>query len=186
MRKRDLTYNTSQANLPRLGKKLFALSFFTVLVSLFFCSTYKPTAWTGLSIYFSLSQLGGANTPELSIDERKQKHVSFDASSLMRSQTLATMDETSFQRAAAAAAAANAGGGGGAPGGVLLPAHSSERLIDSTAMGGSQGFRDSLDFAYISEMLPPELARQIMLGKRAFVAKLSTLRLDFLSGLFPF
>eukprot|EP00095_Tigriopus_kingsejongensis_P003373 maker-scaffold153_size302544-snap-gene-1.8 protein:Tk03373 transcript:maker-scaffold153_size302544-snap-gene-1.8-mRNA-1 annotation:"serine threonine-protein kinase" len=100
--------------------------------------------------------MGGVNTPELSIDDRKQKHVSFDASSLMRSQTLATMDESSFQRAAA---------GGGVPGGALLPSHSSERLIDSTAGGGSQGLRDSLDFAYISEILPPDLARQLMLER---------------------
>ena len=33
-------------------------------------------------------------TGEVSLDDRKQKHVSFDASSLMRSQTLATMDES--------------------------------------------------------------------------------------------
>ena len=39
-----------------------------------------------------------AGTPEVSLDDRKQKHVSFDSSSLMRSQTLATMDEASFHR----------------------------------------------------------------------------------------
>ncbi len=67
---------------------------------------------------------GGASTPEVSLDERKQKHVSFDASSLMRSQTLATMDEGAFQRALAAQQQQQPGGGG-----VLLPSHSSERLV---------------------------------------------------------
>ena len=43
-----------------------------------------------------------AGTPEVSLDDRRQKHVSFDSSSLMRSQTLSTMDESSFQRALAA------------------------------------------------------------------------------------
>ena len=68
----------------------------------------------------------------------------------MRSQTLATMDESAFQRALAAQKAAMA------PDGASL---SSERLIDS------QGEAKS-DFAYYSELLPPELARQIMLGEQ--------------------
>ena len=38
----------------------------------------------------------------MSLDDRKQKHVSFDSSSLMRSQTLATMDEATFHRMQAA------------------------------------------------------------------------------------
>jgi hypothetical protein len=46
--------------------------------------------------------LNKAGTPEVSLDDRKQKHVSFDSSSLMRSQTLATMDEATFHRMQAA------------------------------------------------------------------------------------
>ena len=74
--------------------------------------------------------------------------MSFDASSLMRSQTVATMEEAGFPPQS----------------GVLLPSHSSERLIDSSAAAAA-ALKDNADFAYLSEMLPPELARQIMLGK---------------------
>ena len=86
--------------------------------------------------------------------------VSFDSSSLMRSQTIATMDESTFQRTHGAASA-SAGAGANAPlqqQGQLQPSQSSERLIDNSAPHPS-------DFAYYSEMLPPELARQLMLGE---------------------
>ena len=99
---------------------------------------------------------GTCTTPEVSLDERKQKHVSFDASSLMRSQTIATMDESTYNRTQAATSAP-----GQAetlpPGSTLAPAHSSERLISD----GSKS-----DFAYYSELLPPDLARQLMLGMK--------------------
>jgi len=91
---------------------------------------------------FSDQVSGGASTPEVSLDEqRKQKHVSFDASSLMRSQTIATMDESSYNRTLLGQQAG--------------PSHSSaERLIDKENEGT----------AYSLEMLPPELARQLMMG----------------------
>ena len=76
----------------------------------------------------------------------------------MRSQTIATMDESTFQRTHGAA---SAGAGANAPlqqQGQLQPSQSSERLIDNSAPHPS-------DFAYYSEMLPPELARQLMLGE---------------------
>ena len=82
-----------------------------------------------------------------SSDDRRQKHVSFDSSSLMRSQTLATMDEASFQRIAAAVNAQNM---------TSSPSKSSERLIDG---------RKTPDFEFYSQILPPELARQIMLER---------------------
>lgn len=81
-------------------------------------------------------------------DDRRGKHVSFDSSSLMRSQTLATMDEASFQRMAAAAAQNMASSSS--------PSKSSERLIDG---------RKTPDFEFYSQIFPPELARQIMLGR---------------------
>ncbi len=84
----------------------------------------------------------------MTLDDRKQKHVSFDSSSLMRSQTLATMDEASFQRMAAAAAAASQNI-------ASSPSKSSERLIDG---------RKTPDFELYSQIFPPELARQLMLG----------------------
>lgn len=85
---------------------------------------------------------GGPSTPEISLDDRsRQKHVSFDSSSLMRSQTLATMDEASFQKTVDNTSA-----------GIKS---SNERLLDSAKS----------DFEYYSECLPPELARQLMLGK---------------------
>ena len=92
------------------------------------------------SFFFQLDQ-------ELSADDRKQKHVSFDSSSLMRSQTLATMDEASFQRMAAVVASQTM---------ASSPSKSSERLIDG---------RKTPEFELYSQIFPPELARQIMMGK---------------------
>ena len=80
-------------------------------------------------------------------NDRRQKHVSFDSSSLMRSQTLAAMDEASFQRMAAAVASQTL---------ASSPSKSSERLIDG---------RKTPDFEFYSQIFPPELARQIMMGK---------------------
>ena len=88
--------------------------------------------------------------------------VSFDSSSLMRSQTIATMDEATYQRTHGAGIAPSPGSaaGAGAPQpGQLQPSQSSERLIDHSAPP------HPADFAYYSEMLPPELARQLMLGE---------------------
>ena len=84
-------------------------------------------------------------------EDRRQKHVSFDSSSLMRSQTLATMDEASFQRMAAAIASQNM---------ASSPSKSSERLIDG---------RKTPDLELYSQIFPPDLARQIMMGKATFV-----------------
>ena len=56
-----------------------------------------------------------------------------------------------------------AGIGGG--GGQLQPSQSSERLIDNSAPHPPPPQPHSGDFAYYSEMLPPELARQLMLGE---------------------
>ena len=102
-------------------------------------------------------------TSEVSLDDRKQKHVSFD-SSLMRSQTLATMDEASFQRMAAAVAlqgcnisATNIGiPTTEADGLATTPSISTERLIDG---------RKTPDFELYSQVFPPEIARQLMQGK---------------------
>ena len=89
---------------------------------------------------------------ELCTDDRKQKHVSFDSSSLMRSQTLATMDEASFQRMAAVVASQTM---------ASSPSKSSERLIDG---------RKTPDFELYSQIFPPELARQIMMGELIVLA----------------
>ena len=102
--------------------------------------------------------------PEVSLDDRKQKHVSFDSSSLMRSQTIATMDEASFQRMAAAAAlqgsvisSTNMVTSTMESGGlVTTPSLSTERLIDG---------RKTPDFELYSQVFPPEIARQLMQGK---------------------
>ena len=102
--------------------------------------------------------------PEVSLDDRKQKHVSFDSSSLMRSQTIATMDEASFQRMAAAAAlqgsvipSTNMATSTMETGGlVTTPSLSTERLIDG---------RKTPDFELYSQVFPPEIARQLMQGK---------------------
>ena len=82
----------------------------------------------------------------------------------MRSQTLATMDEASFQRMAAAAVQAggtttsnaatytNESLGGGL---VTTPSLSTERLLDG---------RKTPDFEFYSQVFPPEIARQLMQG----------------------
>ena len=87
--------------------------------------------------------------------------MSFDSSSLMRSQTVATMDEATYQRTHGGGIAPSPGApGAGAPQpGQLQPSQSSERLIDHSASPNPG------DFAYYSEMLPPDLARQLMLGE---------------------
>ena len=100
----------------------------------------KNYPFTQYFFFFQLDQ-------ELSADDRKQKHVSFDSSSLMRSQTLATMDEASFQRMAAVVASQTM---------ASSPSKSSERLIDG---------RKTPEFELYSQIFPPELARQIMMGK---------------------
>ena len=98
-------------------------------------------------LFFQLDQ-------ELSADDRKQKHVSFDSSSLMRSQTLATMDEASFQRMAAVVASQTM---------ASSPSKSSERLIDG---------RKTPEFELYSQIFPPELARQIMMGKSHYLRRM--------------
>ena len=65
-----------------------------------------------------------------------------------RSQTLATMDEASFQRMAAVVASQTMA--------ASSPSKSSERLIDG---------RKTPEFELYSQIFPPELARQIMMGK---------------------
>ena len=102
---------------------------------------------------------------QLAADDRKQKHVSFDSSSLMRSQTLATMDEASFQRMAAAAALQGSiitstnmvTSTMETSGLVSTPSLSQERLIDG---------RKTPDFELYSQLFPPEIARQLMQGKK--------------------
>ena len=114
-------------------------------------------------------------TPEVSLDDRKQKHVSFDSSSLMRSQTLATMDEATFQRIAAAAAlqgsvitSTGMQTSVVEPGGLLTtPSLSTERLIDG---------RKTPDFELYSQVFPPEIARQLMQGKVLIKIKCETLK----------
>ena len=91
-----------------------------------------------------------SSTIAIGTDDRRQKHVSFDSSSLMRSQTLGTIDEASFQRMAAVVTAQNINSS---------PSKSSERLIDG---------RKTPDFEFYSQIFPPELARQIMMGKSHF------------------
>ena len=74
----------------------------------------------------------------MSLDERKQKHVSFDSSSILRSQTVANITETEAQRTAPS-----------------TPSKSSERLLDG---------RKTPDYILYSELFTPEVARQIVLG----------------------
>ena len=88
------------------------------------------------------------NDSEVSLDERKQKHVSFDSSSILRSQTVANMTETEAQRTAA----------------TTSPSKSSERLLDG---------RKTPDYILYSELFTPEVARQIVLGGRKTVCLLS-------------
>ena len=56
------------------------------------CQRLRRDERTAAIPILMLTALGGTN------DDRRQKHVSFDSSSLMRSQTLGTIDEASFQR----------------------------------------------------------------------------------------
>ena len=82
----------------------------------------------------------------------------------MRSQTLATMDEATFQRIAAAAAlqgsvitSTGIQTSVVESGGLLTtPSLSTERLIDG---------RKTPDFELYSQVFPPEIARQLMQGK---------------------
>ena len=85
----------------------------------------------------------------------------------MRSQTLATMDEASFQRMAAAAAlqgsvitSTNMVTSTMEAGGLAsTPSLSTERLIDG---------RKTPDFELYSQVFPPEIARQLMQGKKGY------------------
>ena len=82
----------------------------------------------------------------------------------MRSQTLATMDEATFQRMAAAAAlqgtvitSSHMGTSIMETGGLVsTPSLSTERLIDG---------RKTPDFELYSQIFPPEIARQLMQGE---------------------
>lgn len=85
-----------------------------------------------------------AGTPDMTLDDRKQKHVSFDSSSLLRSATLGTVDEATYNRI---------GVGVGLVDQASLSA-SSERLIDSG--------RKTPDFEYLSQVFPPDVARQLI------------------------
>ena len=80
------------------------------------------------------------------MDDRKQKHVSFDSSSILRSQTVGNMTETEVQKQMNSAKAPQ----------PSTPSKSSERLLDG---------RKTPDYAMYSELFTPELARQIVLGK---------------------
>ena len=82
----------------------------------------------------------------MSLDDRKQKHVSFDSSSILRSQTVGNMTETEVQKQMNSSKAAQ----------PSTPSKSSERLLDG---------RKTPDYAMYSELFTPELARQIVLGK---------------------
>ena len=66
---------------------------------------------------------------------------------------MATMDEASFQRMAAVVASQTMA--------ASSPSKSSERLIDG---------RKTPEFELYSQIFPPELARQIMMGKKFFLA----------------
>ena len=65
---------------------------------------------------------------------------------------MATMDEASFQRMAAVVASQTM---------ASSPSKSSERLIDG---------RKTPDFELYSQIFPPELARQIMMGELIVLA----------------
>ena len=107
-------------------------------------------SWYIFSHLFSSPFFCKAGTPESMLDDRKQKHVSFDSSSLLRSQTLSAVDEASFQRTMVTAACNTSD----------LDSQglnsSSERLIDG---------RKTPDFEYYSQVFPPDIARQLMIGK---------------------
>ena len=70
----------------------------------------------------------------MSLDDKKQKHVSFDSSSILRSQTVSGSMSQDYPS----------------------PSKSSERLLDA---------RKTPDYVLYSELLTPELARQIVLSK---------------------
>jgi len=86
------------------------------------------------------------NDSEVSLDDRKQKHVSFDSSSILRSQTVGNMSETEVQKQMQLTKAAQ----------PSTPSKSSERLLDG---------RKTPDYAMYSELFTPELARQIVLER---------------------
>ena len=86
------------------------------------------------------------NDSEVSLDDRKQKHVSFDSSSILRSQTVGNMTETEVQKQMNSTKAPQ----------PSTPSKSSERLLDG---------KKTPDYAMYSELFTPELARQIVLGK---------------------
>lgn len=86
------------------------------------------------------------NDSEVSLDDRKQKHVSFDSSSILRSQTVGNMTETEVQKQMNSSKAAQ----------PSTPSKSSERLLDG---------RKTPDYAMYSELFTPELARQIVLER---------------------
>ena len=125
-------------------------------------------------VFLFFLQLGTPACDSL-VDDRKgggttaaggNKHVSFDSSSLLRSQTVTTMDEVSFVRShfqnqqhqmvstgMQAAESTNS---------CFVQAASSnsnERLIEA-----SSG-RKTPDFEYYSQVFPPEIARQLMIGR---------------------
>ena len=79
------------------------------------------------------------------MDERKQKHVSFDSSSILRSQTVANIPNSDVQTTSNLTNQVGAS-----------PSKSSERLLDG---------RKTPDYLLYSELFTPEIARQIVLGK---------------------
>ena len=79
----------------------------------------------------------------MSLDDRKQKHVSFDSSSILRSQTVGNMAPEPQDPHHAS------------------PSKSSERLLDG---------RKTPDYVLYSELFTPELARQIVLGNYCWLS----------------
>merc|ERR1719347_1930100 len=86
------------------------------------------------------------NDSEVSLDDKKIKHVSFDSSSILRSQTVGNMTETEVQKQMNSSKAPQ----------PSTPSKSSERLLDG---------RKTPDYAMYSELFTPELARQIVLER---------------------
>merc|ERR1719422_718460 len=82
------------------------------------------------------------NDSEVSLDDRKQKHVSFDSTSILRSQTVGNMAEAEVQSNHQQQ--------------MTTPSKSSERLLDG---------RKTPDYVLYSELFTPELARQIVLDR---------------------
>ena len=87
------------------------------------------------------------NDSEVSLDDKKIKHVSFDSSSILRSQTVGNVTDAECQ----GQNVNNQASGN--------PSKSSERLLDG---------RKTPDYALYSELFTPELARQIVLGNFSF------------------